>query len=75
MRRPFQFRLRTLFWLTALAAVLCVVGPAVATMYREHQKRLEPLLIIESGGGDRRVPSGIHANQSVPVQAAQLPAR
>lgn len=28
--RSFQFRLRTLFWLTALAAVLCVVGPALA---------------------------------------------
>ncbi|MEX2559768.1 MAG: hypothetical protein WD403_07625 [Pirellulales bacterium] len=30
MRRPFQFRLRALFWLTALAGVLCAVGPALA---------------------------------------------
>ncbi|MEX0714179.1 MAG: hypothetical protein WD278_17730 [Pirellulales bacterium] len=30
MARPFQFRLRTLFWL----AVLCVVGPWVALELR-----------------------------------------
>jgi hypothetical protein len=30
MRPAFQFRLRALFWVTALAAVLCVVGPPLA---------------------------------------------
>lgn len=27
MSQPFQFRLRTLFWLTAAVAVLCLISP------------------------------------------------
>lgn len=41
MPRPFQFRLRTIFWLTAVAAVLCLVGPWAVKEYRDHQRRKE----------------------------------
>jgi hypothetical protein len=37
MAQRFQFRLRTVFWLTAWAAALCVVGPWAAKKYREHR--------------------------------------
>lgn len=37
MPRPFQFRLRTIFWLVALVAVACVVGPPAVKKYREHR--------------------------------------
>jgi len=44
MRRFLQFRLRTLFVLTSVAAVVCVVGePAVKTYleYRERQSKIK----------------------------------
>jgi hypothetical protein len=46
MARPFQFRLRTVFWLTALAAVLCIAGPPLI----EHFYRLsfyKPMTVDE----------------------------
>jgi len=39
MARPFQFRLRTMFWLTAVVAVLCWAGPPVV---QQARKRLFP---------------------------------
>lgn len=34
-----QFKLRTMFWLTAVAAVLCLVIPFVVNEYRERQRQ------------------------------------
>lgn len=36
----FQFQLRTMFWLTAVAAVLCLLIPFLVSEYRERQRRL-----------------------------------
>ncbi len=37
--RPFQFRLRTIFWLTAVVGVACVVGTFPVKQYREQARR------------------------------------
>lgn len=34
-----QFKLRTIFWLTAIAAVLCLMAPFAVRQYRDHQRR------------------------------------
>ena len=49
MRRFLQFRLRTLFVLTALAAVGCVVSPSVVKKYlayREQQRLRQVVLKV-----------------------------
>ncbi|MEX2120052.1 MAG: hypothetical protein WD847_10700 [Pirellulales bacterium] len=41
MARPFQFRLRTIFWLVALVAVACVAAPSAVRRYRDYQQEQE----------------------------------
>jgi hypothetical protein len=47
MARPFQFRLRTMFLLTAVAAVACLVGPWAVKEYRHHQRQQEMKRMID----------------------------
>lgn len=34
-----QFRLRTIFWVTAVAAALCLLIPLALREYREHERQ------------------------------------
>lgn len=49
MARPFQFRLRTIFVLTAMAAVACLVGPPAVKEYRDQQRRKEMEIYFRVG--------------------------